>query len=84
VPAPAPTVSLSPGPQIAAGTGLNCHLGLPKDSVHGTAGPGSKATSLRGSAAITGARGSGGKMKEKKTKEHQQKDKRGKSSPFSV
>ncbi|QKX63344.1 uncharacterized protein TRUGW13939_10514, partial [Talaromyces rugulosus] len=75
VPAPAPTVSLSPGPQIAAGTGLNCHLGVPEDLVHGAADPGSKATLLRGSAPLTGVRGSGGKMK-KATKKHQQKDKR--------
>lgn len=77
-PAPAPTVSLSPRPLMTAGTGVSCRLGVPEDSVHGTAGLSSKTMSLRGSTASTGARGSGGKMK-KATKRHQQKSKRGKS-----
>lgn len=83
-PAPAPTVSLSPRPQMTAGTGVSRRLGVPEDSVHGTTEPGSKAASLRGSTGLTGARASGGKTKKKVTKKHQQKNKRRKSSPFSV
>ncbi|CRG87748.1 hypothetical protein PISL3812_04768 [Talaromyces islandicus] len=72
-PAPAPTVSLSP---MTAGTGVSRRLDVSEDSVHGTADPTSKTMSLRGSAALTGARGSGGKMMKKATKRHQQKPKR--------